>query len=244
MSVLEETPSPAGMPHPDDEKMHILVVDDDSRIRELLQTFLIRRGFRVTVAEDAATARRALRGLTFDLLILDWMMPGEDGVSLTRSLRETMNVPILMLTAKAETDSRIGGLEAGVDDYLPKPFDPRELLLRIESILRRAAPPSKDEPAIVAFGPFTWATGTRELKRGGEPVRLTDREQDMMSIFVARLGETVPRHELVADGVEVGERTIDVQINRLRRKLEADSANPLWLQTVRGIGYRLNPVIG
>ncbi|RLQ89519.1 response regulator [Notoacmeibacter ruber] len=231
------------MPHPDDEKLHLLIVDDDSRIRELLQTFLVRRGFRVTVAEDAATARRALKGLTFDLLILDWMMPGEDGVSLTKSLRDTMNVPILMLTAKAETDSRIGGLEAGVDDYLSKPFDPRELLLRIESILRRVAPPREDEPAVIAFGPFTWVTATRELKRGGEAVHLTDREQDMMGIFTARLGETVPRHELVAEGVEIGERTIDVQINRLRRKLEVDSANPLWLQTVRGIGYRLNPTI-
>ncbi len=240
MSLLDETLSPAGLPHPDDERPHLLIVDDDSRIRELLQTFLTRRGFRVTVAQNAETARRALGGLTFDLLILDWMMPGEDGVSLTRSLRETLDVPILMLTAKAETGSRIDGLQAGVDDYLPKPFDPRELLLRIEAILRRVAPPRRDEPAIIAFGPFTWATAARELKRNGELVHLTDREQDMMAIFTGRLGQTVPRHELVADGVEVGERTIDVQINRLRRKLEAESANPLWLQTVRGIGYRLN----
>ena len=243
MTLIEEPSSQAGLPHPDDEKPHLLIVDDDSRIRELLQTFLARRGFRLSVADSAATARRALKGLTFDLIILDWMMPGEDGVSLTKALRETLDVPILMLTAKAETDSRIDGLEAGVDDYLPKPFDPRELLLRIEAILRRVAPPREDEPAVIAFGPFTWTTGLRELKRNGQPVHLTDREQDMMAIFTHRLGETVPRHELVADGVEIGERTIDVQINRLRRKLEIDSANPLWLQTVRGIGYRLNAVI-
>jgi two-component system, OmpR family, phosphate regulon response regulator OmpR len=224
----------------DDNAAHLLVVDDDTRIRTLLSQFLQERGYRVTVAANAAEARRKLESLDFDLLVLDVMMPGETGVELTKSLRETRDVPILMLTALSETDARINGLEAGADDYLAKPFDPRELLLRVNNILKRGAPVVHVMQEQVAFGPFTFHITRRELKRGPEVIRLTDREQDIMVQFSERPGETVPRHELVRNESEIGERTIDVQINRLRRKIENDPSNPLYLQTVRGIGYRLS----
>ena len=233
---MTETASPA----PGDDAPHILVVDDDTRIRTLLKQFLSSNGFRITVAGTAAEARRKLEGLDFDLLILDVMMPGESGVDLTKALRVDKTVPILMLTALSETDSRITGLEAGADDYLPKPFDPRELILRINNILRRGGPPPVPKVEQIVFGPYTFQIARRELKRGGEAVKLTDREQDILAVFAARAGDTIPRHELVSGDAEVGERTIDVQINRLRRKIERDPANPVWLQTVRGIGYRLS----
>jgi two-component system phosphate regulon response regulator OmpR len=149
-------------------------------------------------------------------------------------------VPILMLTALSETDSRITGLEAGADDYLPKPFDPRELILRINNILRRGGPQTTPKLEQIVFGPYTFQIARRELKKSGEPLKLTDREQEILAIFAERAGETIPRHELVAGESDVGERTIDVQINRLRRKIERDPSNPIWLQTVRGIGYRLS----
>jgi two-component system phosphate regulon response regulator OmpR len=225
---------------PDDDAPHILVVDDDTRIRSLLKQFLTEQGFRVTTAATAAEARRRLEGLDFDLIVLDVMMPGESGVELTRSLREQKDVPILMLTALAETDSRVTGLEAGADDYLPKPFDPRELVLRINNILRRGGPASTPKLEQIVFGPYSFQIARRELKRGGETLRLTEREQEILAIFAERAGETIPRHELVGGDVEVGERTIDVQINRLRRKIERDPSNPVWLQTVRGVGYRLS----
>jgi two-component system phosphate regulon response regulator OmpR len=224
---------------PDDDAPHLLVVDDDTRIRNLLKQFLSENGFRVTVAGNADEARRKLRGLDFDLLVLDVMMPGETGVELTKSLRAEKNVPILILTALSETDSRVIGLEAGADDYLPKPFDPRELILRINNILRRGGPVSTPMVEQLVFGPYTFQLAKRELKRGGEVLKLTDREQEILAIFAGRAGETIPRHELVGNDSEVGERTIDVQINRLRRKIERDPSNPVWLQTVRGIGYRL-----
>ena len=225
---------------PADDAPHLLVVDDDTRIRNLLKQFLSENGFRITVAGTAAEARRKLEGLDFDLLILDVMMPGESGVDLTRSLRQAKDVPILMLTALSETDSRISGLEAGADDYLPKPFDPRELILRVNNILRRGGPPATPKVEQIVFGPYTFQIARRELKKSGVAIKLTDREQDILSVFAQRAGETLPRHELVGDGSEVGERTIDVQINRLRRKIERDPANPVWLQTVRGVGYRLS----
>ncbi|GGB04769.1 DNA-binding response regulator [Brucella endophytica] len=223
-----------------DDAPHLLVVDDDTRIRSLLSQYLTGSGFRVTVAANAAEARRKLEGIDFDLLILDIMMPGETGVTLTKSLRETKDVPILMLTALSETDNRIDGLEAGADDYLPKPFDPRELILRINNILRRGAAPQTPKIEQVVFGPYTFFIPRKELRKGSENIKLTDREQDIMAIFAERAGETVPRHELTGSEGEVGERTIDVQINRLRRKIEQDPANPVWLQTVRGIGYKLS----
>ncbi len=225
---------------PADDAPHLLVVDDDTRIRTLLMQFLSTNGFRVTVAATATEARRKLEGLDFDLIVLDVMMPGESGVDLTRALRETKTVPILMLTALSETDNRITGLEAGADDYLPKPFDPRELILRINNILRRGGPPQTPKMEQIVFGPYTFQIARRELKNAGEPIKLTDREQEILAIFAERPGETIPRHELVSGDSEVGERTIDVQINRLRRKIERDPANPVWLKTVRGVGYRLS----
>ncbi|MDO9414778.1 response regulator [Pararhizobium sp.] len=223
-----------------DDAAHLLVVDDDRRIRDLLNRYLVEQGFRVTVAADADEARRRLVGLDFDLLILDVMMPGESGISLTKSLRELKSVPIIMLTALAESNARIEGLEVGADDYLPKPFDPRELVLRINNILRRNAPAQVPKIEQVIFGPFTFSVVRRELRRGPDHIRLTDREQEIMMLFSQRPGETIPRHELIGDEADVGERTIDVQINRLRRKIEEEPSNPIWLQTVRGIGYRLS----
>jgi two-component system phosphate regulon response regulator OmpR len=225
---------------PSDDAPHLLVVDDDTRIRGLLQQFLTENGFRVTIAGNAAEARRKLAGLDFDLIVLDVMMPGETGVELTRALRAEKSVPILMLTALSETESRVTGLEAGADDYLPKPFDPRELVLRINNILRRGGPATTPKVEQIVFGPYTFQIARRELKRSGQPLKLTDREQEILVIFAERAGETIPRHELVGSDSEVGERTIDVQINRLRRKIERDPSNPVWLQTVRGVGYRLS----
>ncbi len=225
---------------PSDDAAHLLVIDDDTRIRDLLKRYLSEQGFRVTTAAEASEARRKLEGLDFDLLIVDVMMPGESGLALTKSLREIKDVPILILTALDEAQSRVDGLEAGADDYLPKPFNPRELVLRVNNILRRGGPPPTPKIEQVVFGPYTFTIARRELKKGADPVRLTDREREIMTLFAERAGETIPRHELVAGEAEVGERTIDVQINRLRRKIEADPGNPVWLQTVRGIGYRLS----
>ena len=230
---------------PADDAAHIMIVDDDTRLRRLLRKFLVLAGHRVTEAVDAADARRKLDGLSFDLMVVDVMMPGETGVELVTGLRADGNeTPVLMLTALDETDHRVAGLEAGSDDYLAKPFDERELMLRIGNLLRRRRPP--DEPMIetLVFGPFTFHIGRCDLRRDGEPVRLTDRERDIMRVFAARVGETIPRHELIGNDSDVGERTIDVQINRLRRKLETDPSNPLWLQTVRGVGYKLSPEPG
>jgi two-component system phosphate regulon response regulator OmpR len=233
------TATSAGTARPADDAAHILVVDDDSRIRQLLSRYLGDRGFRVTTAGTAGEARLRLAGLAFDVLIVDVMMPGEDGVSLVRSLRQTTNVPILMLTALAESESRVQGLEAGADDYVAKPFDPRELVLRINNILKRSTPSARPLVEQVTFGPFVFNRATQELKRAGETVHLTERERQMLTTFTAAPGDTVPREALSATQGPGAERTVDVQINRLRRKIEADPANPLYLQTVRGIGYRL-----
>jgi two-component system phosphate regulon response regulator OmpR len=222
-----------------DNAPHLLVVDDDRRIRDLLSRFLFGEGYRVTTADNAADARAKLGSLSFDLLVLDVMMPGETGFQLAQSLRESSSVPILMLTAKAETESRIAGLELGADDYVPKPFEPRELSLRIANILKRTipAPPSVIES--VRFGGFVFHLARGELRRGDEVVHLTDRERDMLRVLGAVPGETVPRLALAGDGGGANERAVDVQVNRLRRKIEVDPANPLFVQTVRGIGYRL-----
>jgi two-component system phosphate regulon response regulator OmpR len=222
-----------------DDAPHLLIVDDDRRIRELLQKFLNGKGFRVTVAADAAEARRRLEGLDFDLLVLDVMMPGENGIALTAGLREVRNIPIILLTALGEAESRVSGLEAGADDYLAKPFDPRELVLRINNILKRSINPQKPKIDQLIFGPFNFSLVKRELRKGSNLIGLTGREQEIMMIFAANAGQTIARHELAGNGIDVGERTIDVQINRLRRKIEDDPANPVWLQTVRGIGYKL-----
>ncbi|WP_279480391.1 response regulator [Aureimonas sp. SK2] len=223
-----------------DDAPHLLVIDDDRRIRSLLSRFLSERRFRVSVAADAAEARRILQGLEFDLMIVDVMMPGESGLDLVRAVSPHREIPILMLTARSETDDRILGLEAGADDYLAKPFDPRELLLRINNILKRGSPAPVQKVEHVRFGPFSFSLSRKELRRGAEIIRLTEREQEIMTQFAQKAGDTIPRQDLLANEAEVGERTVDVQINRLRRKIESDPANPLWLQTVRGIGYRLN----
>jgi two-component system phosphate regulon response regulator OmpR len=225
---------------PADNAPHLLVVNDDRRIRGLLSRFLQGEGYRVTTAESAKDARGKLVGLDFDLIILDVMMPGENGFELVKAVREKSHVPILMLTARDETESRITGLELGADDYMAKPFEPRELSLRIMNILKRAQPAPTPPPAeTLRFGPFVYHVGRGELRRGEEIVHLTDRERDMLRQLAAAPGETVPRLALASDAASASERAVDVQINRLRRKIENDPTNPLIVQTVRGIGYRL-----
>ncbi|HPE25400.1 response regulator [Albidovulum sp.] len=229
--------------------IHLLIVDDDERIRGLLQKFLARHGFWVTAARDGAHARRLLAGLEFDLIVMDVMMPGEDGVSLTRDLRTSMDTPILLLTAKGETADRIAGLEAGADDYLTKPFEPRELLLRINAILRRAPAPSLADkaPKVLHLGTVRYDIDRGEMWKGEAPVRLTATEAALMRIFAAQPGEPISRAKLVEDlgrgGPDGGaqERAVDVQITRLRRKFEVDPKQPRYLQTVRGAGYMLAP---
>ncbi|MBD3679967.1 MAG: response regulator [Rhodobacteraceae bacterium] len=230
---------------------HILIVDDDERIRGLLQKFLIRNGFIVSAARDAAHARRLLAGLDFDMIVMDVMMPGEDGISLTASLREELTTPILLLTAMGETEDRIRGLEAGADDYLPKPFEPKELLLRINAILRRVPHVAPDVvgPKVLTLGPVRYDVERGEMWQGDQPVRLTATEGQLMRKLSANPGEPVSRRSLVEelgrdtgrDGGPAQERAIDVQITRLRRKIEADPKQPRYLQTVRGEGYMLMP---
>lgn len=221
-----------------DNAPHVLVVDDDQKIRDLLARFLGENGFRVSTAGDAITARAAMRGLAFDLILLDVMMPGESGLSLARELKETSTLPICMLTARSEPEDRIAGLEAGVDDYLPKPFEPRELLLRLRNIMRRRHAPA-GPPDEVRMGDFVFHLGRGELRRDGETIKLTERERELLRQFAARPGVPIPRHELSNDETTGNERAIDVQINRLRRKIETDPSNPVYLQTVRGKGYVL-----
>jgi len=223
-----------------EEKPHILVIDDDRRIRGLLQSYLAENGFRVSVAPTAAVARDKMRGLTFDLLILDVMMPGESGTALAQSLRSAKErIPILMLSALSEIEDRISGLMAGSDDYLPKPFEPRELLLRVQNLLRRSAPPV-DQRIDVRFGDCLFNVTRGELRRNGELVKLTTRERELLRLFVQSAGKPITRAELSPDGAEDNARTVDVQINRLRQKIEEDPSNPVYLQTVRGAGYTLH----
>ena len=223
-----------------DDAPHLLVVDDDRRIRDLLSRFLASEGYRVTTADTAADARGKLKSLSFDLLVLDVMMPGESGFDFAKSLRGTSDVPILMLTARDAAESRIKGLEMGADDYLSKPFEPRELSLRIASILKRTQPTAPPPAAeSVSFGPFIYHLARGELRTGDEIIRLTDRERDMLRILAATPGVTVSRMALAGNGGSVSERAVDVQVNRLRRKIERNPADPLFVQTVRGIGYRL-----
>jgi len=231
-----------------DETPHILVVDDDTRLRGLLRKYLMDQGFRVTVAANAQDARRQLLSLDFDLIVLDRMMPGEDGLSLTRSLRETRDLPILMLTAMAEIDARIDGLEAGVDDYLSKPFEPRELLLRIRTILRRmtasapAAVAIADDGTTVRLGAFEFRADREVLVGADGPVRLTSAEASLLRVLAKNAGQILSRDDLsrMCD-INGAERTIDVQVTRLRRKIEPDPRLPRYLHTIRGRGYVLRP---
>jgi two-component system, OmpR family, phosphate regulon response regulator OmpR len=221
------------------EPHHILVVDDDRRIRELIKSYLLENGFMVSVAGSAAEARERMRGLVFDLLVLDIMMPGETGLKFTTSIRaEGIDVPVLMLSALVETDDRIAGLATGSDDYLVKPFEPRELLLRIKNLLRRTSvvrPATTD----VRFGDFQFNVPRGELRKDGELVRLTSGEKDLLRQLANKSGLPLSRLELSQPGSEDSARSVDVQINRLRQKIESDPTNPIYLQTVRGAGYAL-----
>ncbi len=226
-----------------DHAPHVLVVDDDRRLRDLLARFLGEHGYRVTTAASAAEARAKAESFLFDALVLDVMMPGESGFDYARKVREHSRVPILMLTARADPENRVTGLEIGADDYLSKPFEPRELILRLGNIIRRAGPAAEradaGAPESIRFGPFSFRFDRGELRRADEVVHITDREREILTILGAQAGGHVAREELSGSGGAANERTVDVQINRLRRKIEADPANPVFLQTVRGIGYRL-----
>jgi two-component system phosphate regulon response regulator OmpR len=225
-----------------DHAPHILVVDDDRRLRELLARFLTQNGFRVTTAASAAEARAKSESLVFDALVLDVMMPGENGFDYARRVRAESQVPILMLTARADPADRVTGLEIGADDYLAKPFETRELILRLSNILKRAQPSERVEaqasPEAIHFGPFVYRCDRGELRRDAEVIRITEREREILNILGQKGGGNVAREEL-AGASGANERTVDVQITRLRRKIEVDPANPVYLQTVRGIGYRL-----
>ena len=223
------------------EPAHVLVVDDDARLRELLKKYLGDNGFRVTTAGDADEAMLRLAAVAFDLIVLDVMMPGENGLDLTRRLRAGSDVPILLLTALGEAQDRITGLESGADDYLPKPFEPRELLLRLRTILRRAPPP-REAPAEIRFGGFRFDLARDELWQGSELVRLTTVELALLRVLAENAGRTLSRTELLGLSKMAGnERTVDVQVTRLRRKIEDDTREPRYLQTVRGTGYMLRP---
>jgi two-component system phosphate regulon response regulator OmpR len=222
-----------------DEAPHVLVVDDDRRLRELLARYLTDQGFRVTAAASAAEARARAQSVVFDAMVLDVMMPGENGFDYARSVRETSRVPILMLTARSNPNDRVMGLEIGADDYLPKPFEPRELTLRLNNIIKRGVRPRAVAAESVTFGPFAFRIDRGELRRDDELIRITDREREILTILAMAGGANVEREQLAGSGGAAMERTVDVQINRLRRKTEVDPANPVFLQTVRGVGYRL-----
>lgn len=228
---------------------HLLIVDDDERIRDLLKRYLIKQGFMVTAARDAAQARRLLAGLAFDLIILDVMMPGEDGMALTGWLRTHSATPVILLTARGESRDRIAGFEAGADDYIAKPFEPRELVLRINVILRRVprVEAATNSPQVVTLGRMRYDVDSGELRDGHDPIRLTQTESTLMRILAGSIGQVVSREALIDHlGRERGaaaelaqERAVDVQITRLRRKIEPDPKRPRFLRTVRGEGYML-----
>jgi two-component system phosphate regulon response regulator OmpR len=229
---------------PDDA--HILVVDDDARLRGLLTRYLAGEGFRVTAADNAADARAKLRSINPDLLVLDVMMPGESGLELTEALRResSHDVPVLLLTARGTPEDRIAGFEAGADDYLGKPFEPRELVLRIRAMLRRAAPPPPGtQGGPVRLGPLEFDPDRGELRDGASLIRLTGGEAALLTALGRKPNEVLSREEIAAalEMDDAGERAIDVQVTRLRRKIEADPREPRFLHTVRGRGYILKP---
>jgi two-component system phosphate regulon response regulator OmpR len=217
---------------------HILAVDDDDRLRDLLKRYLTREGHDVTVAKDAAGARKMMAAMTFDLVILDVMMPGEDGLSLLKYMRDQKSeTPVILLTARGLAAERIEGLKLGADDYLPKPFEPEELALRITSVLKRVAPDTPVEE--IKLSGMIFHVGKGELRKDGRIVRLTESETQLLSILAARAGAPISRHELAVLTAAGVERSVDVQVTRLRRKIERDPREPVHLQTVRGVGYRL-----
>ena len=223
---------------PDEDAAHVLIVDDDARICALLKRFLNDNGLNASTAANAAEARRLIDALAFDLLILDVMMPGETGFELTRSLRETSAVPIILLTARGQSDDRIEGLERGADDYMAKPFEPRELLLRIRNLLKRRTEDTARK-AEYSFGACTFNPGKGELRRQGETIKLTSGELDLLRILVQKPGAPISRAALVEKTSAAMDRSVDVQVTRLRKKIEEDPRNPIILQTVRGVGYAL-----
>jgi len=217
---------------------HILAVDDDDRLRDLLKRYLTREGHDVTVARDAASARKLMSTMAFDLVVLDVMMPGEDGLSLLKHMREQRSeTPVILLTARSLPAERIEGLKLGADDYLPKPFEPEELALRITSVLKRMTPdtPIKE----IKLSGMIFHVGKGELRKDGRLVRLTESETQLLSILAGRAGAPISRHELAVLTSAGVERSVDVQVTRLRRKIERDPREPVHLQTVRGVGYRL-----
>ncbi len=227
----------------DSRKAHLLVVDDDTRLRSLLQRFLRENGFYVSVAKNAVEARSQLQNYVFDLLIVDIMMPGETGLEFLHKLRDESNIPVIMLTAMGETEDRILGLETGADDYLPKPFEPKELVLRIKNILRRTPVVAEDENKILNLGLCFYDLIKKELwSKNGSLIHITPVEQSLLNILGQKSGQVFSREKL-ADMLGAGQnpRSIDVQITRLRKKIEKDSKNPRCLQTVRGKGYMLLP---
>lgn len=223
------------------DQTHVLVVDDDERLRELLRRYLADNGFLVSTAGDAKDARAKLAALDFDLIVMDVMMPGESGLDLTRSLRRVMATPILLLTAMGETENRITGLECGADDYLSKPFEPRELVLRINNIMRRVGPaPTAAGP--VRMGEHMFDPQREELSRAGRPARLTGAEASLLTVLSQSPGEVLSREVLIERcRISGSTRTVDVLVTRLRRKIEPDPRAPRYLQTVRGLGYVLRP---
>ena len=223
-----------------DHAPHVLVVDDDDRLRDLLRQYLIANGYRVTGAADAADARTRIRSMAFDLIVLDVMMPGEDGFSLTAWLRQVSDTPILLLTARSEPEHRIAGLERGADDYLAKPFEPRELVLRLSNLLRRA--PRTIPAPVVRLGDHSFHVERSALTRSDRAIHLTPVEARLLQTLARRPGVTLSRDVLIAESRIGGSgRTVDVQITRLRRKIEPDPRHPRYLQTVRGEGYMLQP---
>src|SRR6201999_3061624 len=239
MIVAQAASLPNAPPEPADDAPHLLLVDDDRRIRDLLSRFLCSEGYRVTTAMSAKDARAKLLGLHFDMLILDVMMPGETGFDLARFIRTSSSVPIIMLTARHEAESRIEGLQIGADDYVAKPFEPRELVLRIGNILKRTAPPRVETLESVAFGPYVYHLERGELRDGENVIHLTDRERDMLRILAAAPGETVPRGALTGGEGDTNERSLCVHTMGLALNSVHRPANPLFLQAVRGIAYRL-----
>ena len=220
---------------------HVLIVDDDDRLRDLLKRYLTDNGYRATVASSAPDARRFLSGMEFDIMVLDVMMPGETGINFTKDLRKTNDIPVLLLTAMSETEDRISGFESGADDYLTKPFEPRELLLRITSILKRSDnynESAKDSPLSLKFGEYIFDNITETLKHGSEIIKLTRSEVDLLKLFTTRPNETISRSELCSySGVDPTGRALDVQITRLRRKIESNPKDPRYLKTIWGAGY-------
>ncbi len=220
---------------------HILVVDDDTRLRKLLRKFLSEKGYRVTLAAGAAEARARMQGLSFDLIVLDVMMPGENGLNLTQFLRGQTEMPVLLLSARSETAARIAGLEAGADDYLGKPFDPKELLLRIQALLRRSVPAPEEAQRTIRLGEWEADLERGDLRNADMLIRLAPGELGLLRLLAAKPGVALSRAELCEQTGAAQERTVDVQITRLRRKFETDPRAPRYLQTVRGQGYVLWP---